>query len=184
MLQPRVLDLNALTTQVANMLPPVLGDDIKLSIDLDPDLGHVKADPALLEQVIMNLVFNARDAMQEGGELTIQTFNVDLDDNFTRRTSRSTCGPLRRASHPRYRPWHERRDAIAHFRAIFYHEGSRQGNGPRSRHRLRDRQPEWRLYRRFQQDRNRHGNQNIFAACRRARGSHGSARDSCAGPQR
>ena len=78
-LQPRVLDLNALTTQVTNMLPPVLGDDIKLSIDLDPQLGHVKADPALLEQVIMNLVFNARDAMQEGGELTIQTFNIDLD---------------------------------------------------------------------------------------------------------
>ena len=78
-LQPRVLDLNALTTQVANMLPPVLGDDIRLSIDLEPQLGHVKADPALLEQVIMNLVFNARDAMQEGGELAIQTFNVDLD---------------------------------------------------------------------------------------------------------
>jgi signal transduction histidine kinase/CheY-like chemotaxis protein len=78
-LQPRVLDLNALTTQVANMLPPVLGDDIRLSIELEPQLGHVKADPALLEQVIMNLVFNARDAMQEGGELAIQTFNVDLD---------------------------------------------------------------------------------------------------------
>jgi signal transduction histidine kinase/ActR/RegA family two-component response regulator len=79
-LQPRVLDLNALTTQVANMLPPVLGDDIRLSIDLDPHLGHVKADPALLEQVIMNLVFNARDAMQEGGELTIHTLNNDLDE--------------------------------------------------------------------------------------------------------
>jgi signal transduction histidine kinase/CheY-like chemotaxis protein len=79
-LQPRVLDLNALTTQVANILPPVLGDDIKLSIDLDSDLGHVKADPMLLEQVIMNLVFNARDAMQEGGELAIQTFNVVLDE--------------------------------------------------------------------------------------------------------
>jgi signal transduction histidine kinase/ActR/RegA family two-component response regulator len=78
-LQPRVLDLNALTTQVANMLPPVLGDDITLSIDLDPNLGHVKADPALLEQVIMNLVFNARDAMQGGGELTVRTFNADLD---------------------------------------------------------------------------------------------------------
>jgi len=78
-LQPRVLDLNALTTQAANMLPPVLGDDIQLSTDLDPSLGHVKADPALLEQVVMNLVFNARDAMQEGGELTIRTFNANLD---------------------------------------------------------------------------------------------------------
>jgi signal transduction histidine kinase/ActR/RegA family two-component response regulator len=79
-LQPRVLDLNALTMQVANMLPPVLGDDIKLTIDLDPALGNVKADAALLEQVIMNLVFNTRDAMPEGGELTVTTFNAELDE--------------------------------------------------------------------------------------------------------
>jgi signal transduction histidine kinase/ActR/RegA family two-component response regulator len=83
-LQPRVLDLNALTTQVADMLPTVLGDDIKLSMNLDPQLGHVRADPALLEQVLMNLVFNARDAMQAGGELTIQTLNTELDESSVR----------------------------------------------------------------------------------------------------
>jgi signal transduction histidine kinase/CheY-like chemotaxis protein len=92
-LQPRVLDLNALTTQVANILPPVLGDDIKLSIDLDSDLGHVKADPMLLEQVIMNLVFNARDAMQEGGELAIQTFNVVLDETSLAAHPGAHAGP-------------------------------------------------------------------------------------------
>ncbi|MGH9746426.1 MAG: response regulator [Candidatus Acidiferrales bacterium] len=80
-LQPRVLDLNALTTQVAGMLPPVLGDDIKLTIELDPNLGRVKADSALLEQVIMNLVFNARDAMPEGGEMTIQSLNTELGES-------------------------------------------------------------------------------------------------------
>ena len=72
-LQARVLDLNTLVTQLAEMLPPVLGDDISLKIDLDPELGRVKADSAQLEQVIMNLVFNARDAMPDGGELTIET---------------------------------------------------------------------------------------------------------------
>jgi CheY-like chemotaxis protein len=92
-LQARVLDLNALTTQVANMLPPVLGDDIKLSIDLDPSLGQVKADPALLEQVIMNLVFNARDAMQEGGELMIQTSNSELDEASLPAYPGSHAGP-------------------------------------------------------------------------------------------
>src|SRR5258707_8605562 len=61
-LQPRVLDLNALVTQVAEVLPPVLGEDIKLSLDLDPELGRVKADSAQVEQVIMSLVFNAREA--------------------------------------------------------------------------------------------------------------------------
>ncbi len=80
-LQPRVLDLNALTSQVAGMLPPVLGDDIQLTIDLDPNLGHVKADPALLEQVIMNLVFNARDAMADGGKLTIRSLNIELNQD-------------------------------------------------------------------------------------------------------
>src|SRR5215469_13277937 len=78
-LQPRVLDLNALVTQVAEVLPPVLGEDIKLRMDLDPGLGRVKADSAQLEQVIMSLVFNAREAMPRGGELTIQTANCDLD---------------------------------------------------------------------------------------------------------
>jgi signal transduction histidine kinase/ActR/RegA family two-component response regulator len=79
-LQARVLDLNVLITQMAEMLPPVLGEDIVLKINLDPKLGHVKADSAQLEQVIMNLVFNARDAMPDGGELTIETANSDLNE--------------------------------------------------------------------------------------------------------
>ncbi len=79
-LQARVLDLNTLITQLAEMLPPVLREDISLKINLHPDLGHVRADSAQLEQVIMNLVFNARDAMPEGGELTIETSNCDLDE--------------------------------------------------------------------------------------------------------
>jgi signal transduction histidine kinase/ActR/RegA family two-component response regulator len=79
-LQARVLDLNVLITQMAEMLPPVLGEDIVLKINLDPKLGHVKADSAQLEQVIMNLVINARDAMPDGGELTIETANSDLNE--------------------------------------------------------------------------------------------------------
>ena len=83
-LQARVLDLNALVAQLVEMLPPVLGDDISLRIDLDPGLGRVKADSAQLEQVTMNLVFNARDAMPDGGELTIETANCDLDEAWVR----------------------------------------------------------------------------------------------------
>jgi signal transduction histidine kinase/ActR/RegA family two-component response regulator len=82
-LQPRVLDLNVLVTQVAEILPPVLGEDIELSLDLEPELGRVKADSAQLEQVIMNLVFNARDAMPGGGELTIRTGNCALDSAWS-----------------------------------------------------------------------------------------------------
>ena len=92
-LQARVLDLNALVTQVAEMLPPVLGADITLQLNLDPSLGRVKADPAQLEQVIMNLVFNARDAMPDGGELQIETSNCDLDEEWVRSHPEVQSGP-------------------------------------------------------------------------------------------
>jgi signal transduction histidine kinase/ActR/RegA family two-component response regulator len=81
-LQSRVLDLNALISQVGEILPPVLGEHINLRMELDPDLGHVKTDSAQLEQVIMNLVFNARDAMPHGGDLIMQTANRDLDADW------------------------------------------------------------------------------------------------------
>ena len=75
-LYPRRLNLNDVVTQMAALLPPVLGVDIKLVLDLDSELGTVKADSSQLEQIIMNLVFNARDAMPTGGGLTIRTENT------------------------------------------------------------------------------------------------------------
>jgi signal transduction histidine kinase len=92
-LQPRVLDLNALVGQVAEILPPVLGEDITIRMELEPELGHVKADAAQFEQVIMNLVFNARDAMRRGGELTIRTANAALDADGTRKHPGVHVGP-------------------------------------------------------------------------------------------
>jgi len=92
-LQPRVLDLNTLVTQLAEILPSVLGEDIKLGMELEPDLGRVKADSAQLEQVIMNLVFNARDAMPRGGTLTIETANCDLEQAWTRNHPGVQPGP-------------------------------------------------------------------------------------------
>ena len=79
-LAPKVLDLNALVVEFARMLPRVLGEDIELVIAEGPDLGQVKADPGQLEQILMNLCVNARDAMPEGGRITIATANVALDD--------------------------------------------------------------------------------------------------------
>ena len=75
-LQPKVLDLNALISQTAELLPSLLGPDIELELNLDPALGRVRADPGQVEQVIMNLVVNARDAMPEGGKLKIETANT------------------------------------------------------------------------------------------------------------
>ena len=92
-LQLQVLDLNTLVAQANELLPPVLGEDIDLVLDLDPDLGRVKADSAQMEQVIMNLAFNARDAMPQGGELKIQTMNADLDEASVRHHEGAHAGP-------------------------------------------------------------------------------------------
>ena len=92
-LQLRVLDLNTLVSQVKDLLPPVIGEDIHLILDLDPELGRVKADAAQMEQAVMNLVFNARDAMPDGGELVIETANADLDEAFVQSHPGSQPGP-------------------------------------------------------------------------------------------
>jgi two-component system cell cycle sensor histidine kinase/response regulator CckA len=81
-LQPTRLDLNALVTGMHSMLSRLIGEQVELISSLAPDLSPVRADPGQLEQVLMNLVVNARDAMPAGGVLTIQTGNVDLDQSF------------------------------------------------------------------------------------------------------
>jgi PAS domain S-box-containing protein len=75
----RVMDLNALLSDLEKMLGRLIGEDIELAIVPGDDLGHVKADPGQLEQVVMNLCLNARDAMPDGGLLRIETANAELD---------------------------------------------------------------------------------------------------------
>ena len=83
-LQPRVLDLNAVISGLAPMLQRLIGEDIEFAVVVAPDLGRVKADPSQIEQVIVNLAVNARDAMPQGGRLTIETANADLDEGSAR----------------------------------------------------------------------------------------------------
>jgi two-component system cell cycle sensor histidine kinase/response regulator CckA len=84
-LQPKVLDLNSVTANVEKMLGRLLGEDIELRISPGVGLGQVKADPGQIEQVILNLVVNARDAMPKGGKITIETANVYLDEEYAPR---------------------------------------------------------------------------------------------------
>ena len=82
LLEPRVLCINEVVAQAEKMLCRLIGEDIELTAQLHPDLGPVEVDPSQLEQVILNLAVNARDAMPGGGRLTIETSNVELDSHY------------------------------------------------------------------------------------------------------
>src|SRR5437588_6067428 len=83
-LAPKVLDLNLVVGNMDKLLRRLLGEDIDLFTVLEAGLGRVKADPGQVEQVIMNLAVNARDAMPQGGKLTIETANLELDEGYVR----------------------------------------------------------------------------------------------------
>ena len=91
-LTPEILNLNTLAADMEKMLPQLLGEDIAVTLILDPVLGNVKADQSQVEQVIMNLAVNARDAMPMGGKLKIETSNVQLDEAFARLHAGSKAG--------------------------------------------------------------------------------------------
>ena len=83
LMQPQVININELLNELHHMLERLIGEDISLTFFPDPNLGLIKADPGQIEQVVMNLIVNARDAMPDGGKLTIETANVYLDESFS-----------------------------------------------------------------------------------------------------
>ncbi len=83
-LQPKSIDLNSVVANLESLLRRLIGEDIQVMFTAAPQLGTVRADPGQIEQVIMNLAINARDAMPDGGRLTVQTANAELDEEFTR----------------------------------------------------------------------------------------------------
>jgi PAS domain S-box-containing protein len=81
-LQPRILDLNGLIAEASAVYRRLIGEDIQLLAVPEPSLGRIEADPGQMHQILMNLVLNARDAMPQGGKLTIETGNADLDETY------------------------------------------------------------------------------------------------------
>src|SRR5208337_3429468 len=82
LLELKVIDVNAIVTDMERLLRPLIGEDIELTTNLFPSVGCTRADAGQLEQVIMNLVVNAKDAMPNGGKICIRTGEVILDDSY------------------------------------------------------------------------------------------------------
>jgi CheY-like chemotaxis protein len=97
-LQPRVVDLNAIIVEMGKMLPRLIGEHIEYSFVPDAKLSAVKADPGQIEQVVMNLAVNARDAMAEGGRLQVRTANVDLSTEQAAKHPSMVAGKYSRIS--------------------------------------------------------------------------------------
>ena len=81
-LQPRVMNLNGVVEDMGKLLPRLIGEDVELGIRTASDLGAIRADASQMEQIIMNLAVNARDAMPTGGRLIIETSNAELDRTY------------------------------------------------------------------------------------------------------
>jgi PAS domain S-box-containing protein len=92
-LQPRPVNLNAIVDDLEKMLRRVIGEDVQFRTALAPSLGTVRADPGQIEQVLLNLAVNARDAMPRGGSLSVETRDVVIDHEFTRRHAGAALGP-------------------------------------------------------------------------------------------
>src|SRR3954469_13583678 len=92
-LHPRVLDVNRIVADMETLLHRIIGDDVSVGVRLAPDLAPVEADRAQIERVIVNLAANARDAMPGGGALTVETANVDLDEQQVSRHGEGRPGP-------------------------------------------------------------------------------------------
>ena len=92
-MQPRVVDVNQVLTSIVPMIRRLIGEDIELTVSLAPHSAPIKADPCQLEQVIVNLAINARDAMPEGGKLTLDTQNVMLNEAYAEAHLDTTPGP-------------------------------------------------------------------------------------------
>jgi PAS domain S-box-containing protein len=134
-MQPRDLDLNESITSLAKMLRRVIGEDVQLQLHLHPEPLATRADPGMLDQVLLNLAVNARDAMPEGGRLR----KGGLRRGRRGPASRSPTRPVCAADRLRHRGGRPTRDRAANLRALFHHQGSRQGHGAGAGHGVRHR---------------------------------------------
>ena len=142
-IQPRAVNLNAIVSEARAMLQPLVGELIRVNTVLQPELSHVVADPGQIDQILMNLAANARDAMQDGGTLTIATQDVKLESRVQNADEVVPPRRVHRAHHLGHGNRHEPGNAASYVRTFLHHKragtGDRVGAGYRLRHRQTER---------------------------------------------
>jgi signal transduction histidine kinase len=139
-LEPQRLDVNRLVSGMLDMLRRTLGAEISIETVLGAGLWPAFADGHQLENVILNLALNAKDAMPQGGCLTVETANTYLDAAYARRFGDVEAGQICGAVRDGYRDRHPEGDHRSGIRAVFHYQAGRRGLGPRSLHGARFRQ--------------------------------------------
>ena len=139
--QPRPLDLNEVITRVEQLLIRTLGEHVILKTDLAPRLRAVLADPGQIEQVLVNLAVNARDAMPSGGTLVVQTSRHRCRRIPRGQPDRPAARPVRVHEDQRHRRGDAQGCHRPRVRAVLHHQAQGRGHRPRPGHRVRDRDP-------------------------------------------
>ena len=162
-LEPQVISISEHLSGVKDMLARVIGEDIQLKILPGNPKVRVKVDPTQLEQVIMNLVVNARDAMPDGGRLTIETSEIDIDDEYCSRNPEARPGRHVMMAVTDSGCGMSPEVLIPHFRAVLHDQGARKRHGPGPRDDLRHREAKRGAHLGVQRSGTRHHLQSLFA---------------------